>query len=642
MHQRPIGRSSSLVHCLAVFLSIATAVISILILKQKTHDLSRSSIISLITGELLSVLSLPLLLFNSKTALWGLFTLGGLSTALSLGAGLALINNLISSNIVGNMNPKLLTSLLSLIVSSQLLHGLSLSTHLHSIQDFSHLFITEQEKHDIDSLKEKVVTLKASAATLVESRKTSGNQESVVNHQSIHSKNNQNSEQQSSIFQSTKSRFSSKVSLNSSNDVNKSNKLSIPSYSIKKLSMINQSSSSTNISIAQSHQPTIETTTTPIDTNFKSALTAKNLILERDALRRIPSALLPPHLKPQTKQEQQQQSSKPQPSLMIKTSQSQSNLTHGTLKENIPESIPRAATFSNIFTNPPFELNNGMTTITPTDYENSYENFQFNQLRAPIEPSKRLMKSAHFGEFSSAEEEGEDKFSLSEDEEDVISNNGSEVSNKSTEEALKFVQDAHEKGSNEFIRDVIDQSKSTLQLERVTTPTTLTKSKSHSPHKSIFKSHHNRKDSSTSVSFKNFSVSMPSSPRRKSIINSPKKLRIKNLSLSSIVFKDTEEELPNLSYVHELQSSPSKKRRASVVTTTPTKNKHFDNILAEKSNTTPESNWSENSHKSVFPSEVIGEYDKEKWKTMERLHLVKQQETLKDEAAGYPGPSTAL
>lgn len=629
MTRRPLGRWSCLVQLFSVSLSIATAVIAILVLKQHEQTLSRASIICLTAGELLSVLSMPLLLFNLKTTLWIIIILGVLSSALSLGAGFSLINSLISSSIPTKTNTRLLCSLLALMISSQLFHGLSLSAQIHSLYDLKNTLITEQERNDLESLKEKVISLKASAATLVENRKTSGNQESVATNSDNFKDND---EQQSSLFQSTKSRFSSKASLVSSNNVNKSTKLTVPPfYSIKKLSIINQSSSSTNISTVHSHQQSIDTATAPTDSSSKDALTAKNLSLERDALKRIPSALLPPHLRPQPRQ---QQLSKPASLLALKTSQSQMNLTQGVLKDNIPESIPRAATFSNIFTNPPLEQNNGIRTITPTDYEKSFEKFQFNHLRAPVEPPKRLMKSAHFGEFSATDKENDERLSLTDEEAEEVA---SYVSNKSTEEALKLVQDAQEKGSNEFIRDVIDQSKSSLKLKRVTTPTTLTKSKSYSPHKSIFKNHHSRKDSSTSVSFKNFSVSMPSTPKKKSIMNSPKKLKIKNLSLSSIVFKDNEDEIPNLSYVHELQSSPSKKRRGSLITaTTPTKNKHFEKMLAEKSNTTPDSSWSDNSHKSVFPSEVIGEYDKEKWKTMERLHLVKQEE----DADYHTEPST--
>lgn len=612
MNRRPIGRLSCLVHLGSISVSIATGVFAIILLKYHGQHLSRASLISIITGELVSVISIPFLFLHLKSSVWELVSLGTVSSLLSLGAGLYFINNLVVTEIPRSINPKLLISLIGLLISSQFLHGLSLSTHFHSLQKILSIGTNSQYGSDIENTKEKAVCLKASAATLVESRKTSGNQESVK------------TQEQQSLFQSTKSRFSSKASSSSLSDNHAPNTLSAaPFYSIKKLSIINQSSSSTNISIAQSHQPSIHTTT-PTESSAKDLLTAKNLSLERDALKRIPSALLPPHLKPQSKEEEIQ------PALKIKTSVSQSNLVRGSVKENIPQSIPRAATFQNIFPGPHTEQSNGMKTITPTDFEQGYENFQFQQLRGPLEPPKRLMKAAHFGDSETEGDEG--RFPISDDDtKENDDDNVSNLSNQSTEEALKMVENAQEKGSNEFIRDVMDQSMSTLQLEKVTTPTPLSKSNSYSPHKSIFKSH-GRKDSAASLSFKNFSVSMPSSPRRKSIINSPKKMRMKNLSLSSIVFKDTDDDLPNLSYVHELQSSPSKKRRGSAVATTPTKNKHFEKILAEKSNTTPESNWSDNSHKSIFPSEVIGEYDKEKWKTMERLQLVKKE-------LEYPGQS---
>lgn len=58
----------------------------------------------------------------------------------------------------------------------------------------------------------------------------------------------------------------------------------------------------------------------------------------------------------------------------------------------------------------------------------------------------------------------------------------------------------------------------------------------------------------------------------------------------------------DLSYVHNLQNSPSK-RKTSL------------KLQIKKSISTPES-------KESFPKEVIGEYDKEKWDTMVRLKLV--------------------
>lgn len=673
MLQRPIGRSSCLIHLSSIILSIATAVIGIiiLILKNPGHGLSLGSTIALIIGELLAVFSLPFLLLKSRSSLWVLIPLNIISSALSLGAGLSLINFLITSAPSSiNTDPKWIISLLALFISSQFFHGLSISNYIHTFQNFRHMIAEEQDKDDIENLREKVISLKASAATLVESRKASGNQESVSranNDDNINGKNDK--DQLSSLFQSTKSRFNSKVSLGpSSENINKVYQPNlIQSYSIKKLSMINQSCSSTNISLAQSRHPSFVSNSDPADSSSKEAQIAKNLSLERDALRRIPSALLPPHLKPQPKQQllsSQEQSLPPhsfsQPNLVLyKNHRSQSNLyNYGesvpSLRETIPESIPRAATFNNLFAASNTQHDNGIKTITPTDYEKSYEDFQFHQLRGPLEPSKRFQKSAHFGDFDPTDDE--DELSVSQgdadndmDEEAIEDDVVSDISNQSTEDALKFVQDAQEKGSNEFIRDVIDQPKSNLELERVRTPTTLTKSKSYSPHKSIFRGachyrnhstnniHHGRKDSSTSISFKNFSMSMPSSPRKKSIMTSPKKLKIKNLSLSNIVFKPDDDDIPNLSYVHELQSSPSKKRRASMAICTPTKNfqnnntsfsenKVLDNKIEDKSNS-PESNWSDNSHKSVFPSEVIGEYDKEKWKTMERLQLVKQEDS---------------
>jgi hypothetical protein len=255
--------------------------------------------------------------------------------------------------------------------------------------------------------------------------------------------------------------------------------------------------------------------------------------------------------------------------------------------ESLMQKIPRAATMSVI---PLFKDNQGMKTLTLEDYEKNYEEIQQHAMTSTsfhhssqIEPYERSHPSSlNMSDVASISEEAED----------------------STEEALKYLEGAQD-ANEEDLKTAMDQTAGDLNLERMKTPSTLVLSKSNSPQKSIFA--HSRKNSS--ISFKGvMSPSTGSSPKRRtSLRGSPRKLGLKNLSLSSIVYKEPDD-TPNFSYVHELQSSPKKTSRV-----TPRKEP-----LGDKSNT-PEST---HSGKSVFPTEVIGEYDKEKWKTMVRLQLV--------------------
>ncbi|CCH46425.1 putative membrane protein [Wickerhamomyces ciferrii] len=746
MDKRPTGRLiSNLIHILSISLSFAAGVIAIIFFKNSNYQLNKPSLITLIIGEFISILSLPLLFFNSRLSIiWSLLSINLISSFISLGARLSLFNFSIKANVFQNdlKSQNLLISLFTLIIASQFFHGFTLSSYFNSLFQFyqQNNDPESQRQFDIENLKEKVISLKASAATLVDNRKVSGNQESTTSTKATTTtkdsqQTNGNTDQQSSIFQSTKSRFSSKKDFNSL--TNHELKSIIPKnynnvqniaqlYSIKKLSIINQSSSSADITAtpAKNHRNSnrlSSTTTTSssqkIDDSIKNAQNAKNLSLERDALKRIPSALLPPHLKPQTSNltknqhilSKYQNRSISQPGNLNNlwefqrkdefnsNNQDDDNLQNLDQNENVPELIPRAITIENFYPlrtqhNISMEDDNGIRTIAPIDYDQGkFNNFNVNQLKNGFEP-EHLLKSGNFDSLDPPinHDQYNDRFTINDDDNDNYSIpddvQSSHVSTSSTEEALKIVENVQQASSNEFdLNDVIDQSRSSLNLERLNTPNNnnnhLTKSKSYSPHKSIFRGHghghghgnhgyqqiegnnigHYRKNSS--VSFKNFSVSMPSSPKKKSIMNnSPsKKAKFKkNLSLSNIVFKidsslnnsnDSDSEIPNLSYVHDLQSSPSKKRRSSITpsfattndidthskqqhqphnsTTTPSKHKHNNSQLAvTSSNNSPNSNWSENSHISIFPADVIGEYDKEKWKTMQRLQLVKDQETI--------------
>ncbi|ONH66498.1 hypothetical protein BON22_3713 [Cyberlindnera fabianii] len=476
------------------------------------------------------------------------------------------------------------------------------------------------------SLK-KMVSLKASAATLVD---TAGRHGDDYNSNS----SNNNNYNPLSRSQSNRSKNSSKASLSafSYKRSKTTTKGSIPNYSIKKLSVINQSSSTMNItelgsvkhsSSANTIKSGLFTPTISRSKDFESS--SKNMLMERDALKRIPPALLPPHLRPHDKNsfgQNQRSGSDP----MISTSHTTKDISHHYFQEEpVMQQIPRAATVNPIM--PYFKENKGMRTISLEDYERNYDRIQMSQ-NSGFQPYRTSDLFSELPHEEHAKLEMEPIPSSDAIESIVELAQESAVSpDDSTDKAMKYLEDAQDAGNadQDMLKAAMDQQTSSINLQALEAFDTMsTKGKGHSPHKSIFG--HSRKGSQ--FSNRGNSMSMPGSPvrRSKSKRQSPRKLGIKNLSLSSIVYKDDKNDAPDFSYVHELQNSPSRKKTAmtlpAIDTNTPIKRSKTVNVLQDATNTTPDSSWSEHSHHSVFPSEVIGEYDKEKWKTMMRLKMV--------------------
>jgi hypothetical protein len=380
---------------------------------------------------------------------------------------------------------------------------------------------------------------------------------------------------------------------------------------------------------------------------------SKNLLNERDAIKRIPSVLLPPHLRPQEKKttfsnfpmSQEQTPKLRSPATFqsecshISHSQSFSDYRRDSIpEEGIIEQIPRSITVQELMLGRPDPSKVGLRTISLEDWERRGEWLeQHEKFKTPSYSYLPYQGPSVYNKALIAEES--DKFTLADIDADKIdsslSDHGHSInpdSENSTEEALKYVENAQDvKG--DFYEGGIDQSYSTLHLEEMyNDQSSVYRTKTHSPQKSMFRAH-SQKSSVSSFTFKGFSASVPSSPkkRRRSNKSSPKKNIMKNHSLSSIVFKyDEEEAVPNFSYVHELQSSPSRRITSMInlentkpgILETPTKAFKSESKKTG-SPTTPESNHSNAS----FPSEVIGQYDKEKWKTLQRLNMVQNTTT---------------
>lgn len=471
---------SGLLLLLSALCSIAVGVLGIILFHEQPHEAE----LALIVGELLNVLTLPVWLYDPRFSL----------AVIASGQVMALVAGILMIDSVSELTTTNISRVaVRLFIANAFLGGVAIGNLL---QCTSHtttpIFDEESEKSSVKS--KKVISLKASAATLVDVPK-----EPVLQRQ-----------------------------------------MGVD-YSIKKLSVINQSSS-TNIShmtlprdnshnTIKSYQPMI------IGRDME---TSPSMLRERDAIRRIPSVLLPPHLRPQ-------------PSV-IKTH----SMTE--MSNHMVQSIPRASTLAAI---PHFTGDGPMKTMTLEDYERNYEEILHHEIHASsFHPQTKLYK---------------------------------QESDDSTEDALRFIEDANDTD----LASAMAQTASDLNLERMRTPSPPVTRRS-----SIFG--HSRM--SSSLSFKGSpSKTSPSkaSPGTSSKKPSPRKLRLQTLSLSSVVYKE-ETPTPDFSYVHELQSSPQKTR-------TPQK------ALEIAPKGTPESN---NSDRSVFPSDAIGEYDKEKWKTMRRLELV--------------------
>ncbi|KAH3672004.1 hypothetical protein WICMUC_004511 [Wickerhamomyces mucosus] len=592
-HSNHLIASLSIV--ISSLISITTGVLGILIICHNSlNNNIKIPLVVLVAGLLLEIIALPLSFVN----IYIISLITSASSFITLGAGLSFIHfALFKSLDIHLLQVTLFEPFFLLLFSTVLLKGFTISTtsfHHSTLftEDFNNLEDEGQiPRGKLKTLEDRYISMKPSSATLVD-----------------HSR-------MEDRFGRSRSLLSAKPSISSfaafeNFDTKKS---PIIDYSIKKLSVINQSTSSANIS--QSSKVTADNngtdlsecpSTTPTLPRFIDSSQDKNVILERDALNRIPTALLPPHLKSQEKPIRRSNSLFEKPTLSRLNFQTNFSPIAMT-RDALIQEIPRAHTFQDI---QPFSNDHGkINTITLENWEAHQESYKKQtNLMAPFQPTLPFKGS----DFLKKED-----LSLEIENEDQISIN-------STNEALKFLEGAkHSNDDHIFQTAMTDKTQSTIHLDTLDHNTN--KPKSHSPHKSsIFRSH-SQKSSITSIIPLKLSASVPTSPKKKSPHKSSpsKMLQIKNLSLSNIVFDEKyDEAIPDLSYVHELQRSPKKRSKSlsKKELKTPNKDTPLDYLTPTNFTTTPESIHSQ---RSIFPSDVIGEYDREKWKTMERLNLIK-------------------
>lgn len=625
-----------------------------IVVYEQQKSINRGAGLSLIVGELGSVLALPLWASRRPIMVKGSMLVIALMSLLSAAAGVVLITD---ASWTSASQGEVEKALVGLYIFGLLISGYSVGSMLETYEQWmSHDSAVRVDRYDDEKQSSKttesnrVVSMKASAATLVD-----------------HFLSTRPSTAQSTVDQAF--RLGS-ISLSTLRNSNSRQKLVQPQdYSIKKLSVINQSQSSTELSgVENKNLPRglsnnslgsqlatfLPPPSEPSEGDNKASdLDLNNdgvIMRERDAINRIPSVLLPPHLRP-TNDGGLNDKICPQlnsTNQLIHAAQSQ----HGDAmmyNEPVIQTIPRAMSLDAL-TNP--EHTGELRTISLEDYEKN---------RMDPYMSTNVFQSAP--QLSQIRQTCANLQTIVTDDELV------DLEQTATDEAMKLIEDAR-KADEEELRSCINQTSSDLNLKRLKTPTTANTSKSSSPHKSIFG--HSRM--SSSISFKAFTTSMNASPhgstssprKRTSQRNSPKKLgSLKNLSLSNIVYKtdndcdydDDHTSVPEFPYVHELQSSPTRRksvltlgtpRRGSIQTLstmkahneplqphsssipqTPLKGSRDEPaILSERTNTstgTHNSPGSCSSTQSVFPHEVIGEYDKEKWKTMVRLNMVSDQ-----------------
>lgn len=578
----------------AILVCDAAGILGLLIYtNNKTIIPNSGSLLALSICHFIITLSFPFALINNKISHIALFIITLLSGLAILGAGLSYLNlSLIQYNlIVANQN--LFKAFNSLFLVSLITIGFSIGNiarHFNfEISIVDDLASNEEINEKFNPPQPNSISLKASAATLVDP--------------------NLNNLDNNSFMFSSISRIASKVngSMQSINNNTLNEKKN--DYSIKKLSIIKQSNSSTdilNIPEDNSEKEPIEHTATPVMSKIVDVQPqpSKNLLVERDALKRIPSVLLPPHLRPQEKTVFSNFNKLQDPinfeaeRPILGKSKSHSNYN---IPEEIIQEIPRSTTVQEMY---PY-LNDSkpgqLHTISLDDWNSKDDWFKKQEyLKSSSNSFQVLEPEQTFGKFLNEES---DRFTITEPSEIDRFDNTSvfyDQQESSTEEVIKYVDNAIK--NDDFYESGIDQSYSTLHLDDLY--------KQNSPQKSIFKSP-TRRNSNNSF----FSSSVPTSPRKgtRSSKSSPKKRRIKNLSLSSIVYKDEDKSIPNFPYVLELQRRQSAAHIEVKVPQTPIKETNNDS-----SKNTPESNKSHN----PFPSEVIGQYDREKWKTLERLNLI--------------------
>lgn len=657
---------SCLLYVISLTIAITTAVFGVLVLHfHKVQSPGRESLMVLIVVELLDLVSIPFYFFklNIKTCI------SAISTFSSLGSGMRVLHFLVFKFYDEAIMNSWYTEAFALFyIASVLFKGIALCFDLQFMDSDIMDNFSDRETTDSFHSTERAheergghlgygkqypddyyVSMKPSAATLVD-------------HTGQHQPMNLNI----------------KPSMTSVGPISKMTLTTLSGpfgqSSFQRLPITQQSTSSMNISHKQTNsdyqvrQSIDSHFGTPTLEKFMKKSTDGKVGIERAAINRIPSALLPPHLKaPGHTLPRCQSNIEPLPTNKKNSMPFLYNYDNQVIMPDIPRAQSVAA----------FPFITSTTTVGKSvDNEALRKLSKLDWLAnpAPFRSTATNSRQSPPTHSNPSEQElpKDDLTFSSESDGDRSVNSGGLAALGYFDSARNSISEPHD-----FFQSAIDATPmqfDDVQLDMEHTAGTKSRSNSHSPHKSIsFLKSHSQQNSMSSFTFgRSSSVqSAPGSPKRRIQRSPTRKLSIKNLSLSSIVFDDSEShndqdgsDIPDLTYVHELQKSPSKQslpqqqagRRKSMhskhpsmskihennVNMTPRRQQHHtedfldtpatirnedaikkDGEEEQAVQSTPESY---NSRTSIFPSEVIGQYDKEKWKTMERLNMVGQKQ----------------